>query len=189
MSAETRPISGLAGGTTGSGTFRPDIEGMRAVAVLLIMFYHAGIPAIPGGYIGVDVFFVISGFLITGLLLRELEDTATIRRARFYARRIRRLLPAAALVLAAVAVLTLVALPTLRWAGIATDIRWSSLYAVNWRFAAQAVDYLASEEAASPLQHFWSLAVEEQFYVVWPLLLLGTKRSPSEAGAHCARSC
>lgn len=161
---------------TGSESFRPDIEGMRAVAVLLIMLYHAGIPMVPGGYIGVDVFFVISGFLITGLLLRELEATGTISRTRFYARRIRRLLPAAALVMVAVAVLTFIALPTLRWAGVAADIRWSALYLVNWRFAGQAVDYLAAEEAASPLQHFWSLAVEEQFYLVWPLLLLGLSR-------------
>lgn len=175
--AQTNLEQGLiAPSPTGSESFRPDIEGMRAVAVLLIMLYHSGIPVIPGGYVGVDVFFVISGFLITGLLVRELEASGTIDRARFYARRIRRLLPAAALVLAAVAILTFVALPKLRWMSVASDIQWSALYAVNWRFAGQAVDYLASEEAASPLQHFWSLAVEEQFYLVWPLLLLGLVR-------------
>jgi peptidoglycan/LPS O-acetylase OafA/YrhL len=173
MTAKTEFASSM---TTGSGHFRPDIEGMRAIAVLLILLFHAGIPLFPGGYVGVDVFFVISGFLITGLLIRELEASGTIRRARFYARRIRRLLPAAALLLVAVTALTIVALPTLRWAGIATDIRWSALYAVNWRFAEQAVDYLAAEEAAGPLQHFWSLAVEEQFYLLWPLLLLGAGR-------------
>ncbi len=178
MTVSLRPMIGSAPADSdlakaiGSGSFRPDIEGLRAVAVLLILLYHAGIPAIPGGYIGVDVFFVISGFLITGLLLRELEDSGTINRGRFYARRVRRLLPAAAIVLVSVAALTIIALPTLRWAGIAADIRWSALYSVNWRFAAQASDYLAAQEAASPLQHFWSLAVEEHFYLVWPLVLL-----------------
>ncbi|NNC74804.1 MAG: acyltransferase [Acidimicrobiia bacterium] len=158
--------------TTGSGSFRPDIEGMRAVAVVLVMLYHAGLPWFSGGYIGVDVFFVISGFLITGLLVRELEATHHIDLARFYARRVRRLLPAAGVLLASVAGLTILLLPVTRWINIGRDVQWSALYAVNWRFANRAVDYLAADDAASPVQHFWSLAVEEQFYLVWPLLLL-----------------
>ncbi|MBT8493019.1 MAG: acyltransferase, partial [Deltaproteobacteria bacterium] len=158
--------------TTGSGAFRPDIEGMRAVAVVLVMLYHAGIPWFSGGYVGVDVFFVISGFLITGLLVRELEATQHIDLARFYARRVRRLLPAAGFTLAAVAALTVAFLPVTRWLSVGRDIQWSALYAVNWRFAGRAVDYLTADEAASPVQHFWSLAVEEQFYLVWPILLL-----------------
>jgi peptidoglycan/LPS O-acetylase OafA/YrhL len=96
--------------STGSDLHRPDIEGMRAIAVLLVLLYHAGIPAFSGGYVGVDVFFVISGFLITGLLVRELRATGTIDRSRFYARRIRRLLPATALVLSATAALTVMSL-------------------------------------------------------------------------------
>jgi peptidoglycan/LPS O-acetylase OafA/YrhL len=160
------------GDDTGSDHFRPDIEGLRAIAVVLVMLFHSGIPIFSGGYVGVDVFFVISGFLITGLLLREIERSGGADLGRFYARRIRRLLPATALVLAATAALTLLTLPATRWMSISRDIRWSALYAVNWRFAERAVDYLAADEAASPLQHFWSLSVEEQFYLVWPLLLL-----------------
>lgn len=157
---------------TGSDHYRPDIEGMRAFAVVLVLLSHAGIPAFRGGYVGVDVFFVISGFLITGLIVRELERSGTVDFRRFYARRIRRLLPAAALVLSTVAALTILVLPVIRWTRIAGDIRWSALYGVNWRFASGAVDYFTAEEAASPVRHFWSLSVEEQFYLVWPLLLL-----------------
>lgn len=142
------------------------------MAVLLVLGYHAGLPFLPGGFVGVDVFFVISGFLITGLIDREIRETGRLNLARFWARRVRRLLPATAVVLAAVAVMTIVVLPVTRWASVAWDIGASALYVVNWRLADQSVSYLASEDAPSPVQHFWSLAVEEQFYVVWPLLLL-----------------
>jgi peptidoglycan/LPS O-acetylase OafA/YrhL len=152
--------------------FRADIEGLRGLAVLLVLAFHAGVPAVSGGFVGVDVFFVISGFLITGLIVREVRTTGRLSLARFFARRARRLLPAAAVVLAAVAALTVAVLPPLRWSGVAGDLAASALYAVNWRLADQAVDYMASEQAASPLQHFWSLAVEEQFYLVWPLVVL-----------------
>jgi peptidoglycan/LPS O-acetylase OafA/YrhL len=149
-----------------------DIQGLRAVAVGLILLYHAGVPFLPGGYVGVDVFFVISGFLITGLIVRELRETQRLDLARFYARRARRLLPATAIIFVAVAAMTLLILPVTRWAGVAGDTAASALYVVNWRLAARSVDYLASEAAASPLQHFWSLAIEEQFYIIWPLLLV-----------------
>lgn len=152
--------------------FRADIEGLRAVAVLLVMAYHAGVPAFSGGFIGVDVFFVISGFLITGLIMREVAATGRLNLVNFYVRRARRLLPAVAVVLAAVAVMTLAVIPAVRWRGIAWDVLASSTYLVNWRFATQSVDYLASEEPPSPVQHFWSLAVEEQFYLVWPALII-----------------
>ncbi|MEQ7009806.1 acyltransferase family protein [Actinopolymorpha sp. B17G11] len=152
--------------------FRGDIEGLRGLAVLLVLVFHAGVPAVPGGFVGVDVFFVISGFLITGLIVREVRTTGRLSLARFYARRARRLLPAAAVVLAAVAGLTVAVLPPIRWSGVGGDLAASALYAVNWRLADQAVDYMASEQASSPVQHFWSLAVEEQFYLVWPLVLL-----------------
>jgi peptidoglycan/LPS O-acetylase OafA/YrhL len=152
--------------------FRRDIQGMRAIAVLLVLAYHAGVPAIAGGYIGVDVFFVLSGFLITGLMVREVRDTRYFKLSAFYARRIRRLLPASAVVLVASGIITLLVLPATRWSLIAGDIGASALYVVNWRFAIQSVDYLTSGAAASPVQHYWSLAVEEQFYLVWPVLLL-----------------
>ncbi|SDD03732.1 acyltransferase family protein [Auraticoccus monumenti] len=151
---------------------RDDIQGLRAVAVLLVLAYHAGVPGVRGGFVGVDVFFVISGFLITGLVVREVERTGRLDLRRFYARRIRRLLPATAVVLVGTVVLTAVALPVTRWESVLRDVVASALYVVNWRLAAQSVDYLASEQASSPVQHFWSLAVEEQFYVVWPLVVI-----------------
>ncbi|ANS78146.1 acyltransferase 3 [Serinicoccus hydrothermalis] len=151
---------------------RPDVEGMRAVAVLLVLLYHAGVPWLPGGFSGVDVFFVISGYLITGLLLREATRTGRVDLARFWARRARRLLPASALVLLTTAALTLAWVPQVRWREIGWDVVASGLYVVNWRLADRSVDYLAEDSVASPVQHYWSLAVEEQFYVLWPLLVL-----------------
>jgi peptidoglycan/LPS O-acetylase OafA/YrhL len=152
--------------------FRGDVEGLRAIAVGLVLLYHAGVPLLPAGFIGVDVFFVISGFLITQLLLRELRSTGNISLTRFYARRAKRLLPAAAVVLTATAAMVLAVIPKTRWSDIGGDIVASALYVVNWRFAERSVDYLAEDVQPSPVQHFWSLAVEEQFYLVWPLLLI-----------------
>ncbi len=151
--------------------FRPDIEGLRAVAVLLVLIYHAGLP-LENGFLGVDVFFVISGFLITGILVRELMASGTISWARFVGRRVRRLLPAAMLVLVVTSAVTWFAVPGLRRREIGTDLAAAALYGVNWLFAHRAVDYLASDTSPSPVQHYWSLAVEEQFYVVWPLALI-----------------
>ncbi|MCR6689490.1 acyltransferase [Cellulomonas sp.] len=151
--------------------FRRDVQGLRAVAVALVLAFHAGLP-VPGGFVGVDVFFVVSGFLITGLIADEVARTGRLRLGRFYARRARRLLPAAALALTAVVVATLVWLPVTRWREIAGDVVATALYVVNWRLADRSVDYLAEGAAASPVQHFWSLAVEEQFYVIWPLLVV-----------------
>ncbi|MGZ9276917.1 MAG: SGNH hydrolase domain-containing protein [Candidatus Limnocylindrales bacterium] len=154
------------------GPFRPDIEGLRAVAVMLVLAYHARVPGIGGGYIGVDVFFVVSGFLITGLILRELETTGTVSLPTFYARRARRLLPAALVVIAATVLASAVLLPPLRVVDVASDGAASAVYLGNIRFAIQATDYLQAELAPSPLLHFWSLGVEEQFYLFWPALLL-----------------
>jgi peptidoglycan/LPS O-acetylase OafA/YrhL len=151
--------------------FRPDIEGLRAVAVALVVLYHAGVTWLPGGYVGVDVFFVLSGFLITGMLAGELRDRGTFSLAAFYARRVRRLLPASALVLVATVVLMRVVASPLWGVGFRGDAIATSLYASNLRFAAQATSYLA-DPAPSPLLHYWSLAIEEQFYLCWPVLLL-----------------
>ena len=153
-------------------TRRADIEGLRALAVLLVLGYHARLPFLRGGFVGVDVFFVVSGFLITGLILREVAATGGLHLGRFYARRARRLLPATALVFVVTAALTLLVLPATRWRTIGGDIAAAAGYVVNWRLAEQSVDYLAQGAAASPVQHFWSLSVEEQFYLVWPLLLV-----------------
>ncbi|SOD71578.1 peptidoglycan/LPS O-acetylase OafA/YrhL [Jatrophihabitans sp. GAS493] len=152
-------------------TFRPDVEGMRAVAVALVVLYHCGVTAIPGGYVGVDVFFVISGFLITSLLVREFETGGRISISDFYARRFRRILPAATVVLIATVAASALFLPITRIASIAKDAIWTSVFMANFRFSATGTNYLSAAAPPSPLQHYWSLAVEEQFYFVWPLLL------------------
>jgi peptidoglycan/LPS O-acetylase OafA/YrhL len=151
--------------------FRGDIEGLRAVAVLLVVAFHAGVSVISGGFVGVDVFFVLSGFLITGLLVDEVRRSGTISLADFYARRIRRLLPLSTLVLVATAVATFLLIPPIDRKGIAGDLVGAALWGANWRFAAESTQYMADTDK-SPVLHFWSLSVEEQFYVVWPLLLL-----------------
>ncbi|QIM19317.1 acyltransferase [Leucobacter coleopterorum] len=151
--------------------FRPDIQGLRAVAVGVVLLFHANAPFLPGGFVGVDVFFVISGYLITGILLREATATGRIRLASFYAKRARRILPAATIVLVATGILTVLFLPQIRWQDIGIEIAAAAVYVVNWVLAANT-DYLNADVAASPLQHFWTLAVEEQFYIVWPLIIL-----------------
>lgn len=151
-----------------------EVQALRAVAVLAVVVYHIWPTRLPGGYVGVDVFFVISGFLITAHLLRELGRTSRVRFGEFYARRARRLLPAALVVLAATGVLTAVLLPERQWPQIFREIIGAAFYVENWVLALDSVDYLAQNaNVASPVQHFWSLSVEEQFYLVWPLLLLG----------------
>ncbi|MFI6323941.1 acyltransferase family protein [Nonomuraea sp. NPDC050556] len=151
---------------------RDDIEGLRAVAVLLVLGFHAAVPGLGGGFVGVDVFFVISGFLITGLILRDLGQ-GRFSLADFYARRARRILPAAGVVLVVTAVAGWVLLPGVRLQDLAGDVLTAALYIANWRFIGQQTDYLAAERDPSPLLHYWSLAVEEQFYLVWaPLALL-----------------
>ncbi len=154
-------------------TFRPDVQGLRAVAVVTVIAAHAGWGRVSGGYVGVDVFFTISGFLITSLLLREVTRTGRLRLVDFYARRARRLLPAAGLVLVATVLASLVLLPLIRAPEIMRDSVWASLFGANFRFAAVGTDYFAQGEPLSPLQHFWSLSVEEQFYLVWPVLIVG----------------
>jgi peptidoglycan/LPS O-acetylase OafA/YrhL len=161
----------------GRATHRLDIEGLRGVAVILVVLFHAGIAGVAGGFIGVDVFFVISGFLITGLLLRELNATGTVSLPAFYARRALRLLPAAALVLVVTLVASVVCLPPLLVPAVAGDVTAASLYVSNIGFAVQATDYFAAGQAPSPILHYWSLGVEEQFYLFWPALVLLAARA------------
>ncbi|MEX2503314.1 MAG: acyltransferase family protein [Egicoccus sp.] len=151
---------------------RPDIEGLRAVAVMLVLLFHADVPGFDGGYVGVDVFFVLSGFLITRLLLDERDRTGTIRLREFYARRLRRLLPASSVVILFTVVTAWLVVPPLLFPSVAVDGLWAAGWLANYRFVGQGLDYLASAGAESPLLHFWSLAVEEQFYLLWPALIL-----------------
>ncbi len=155
-----------------SSRYRADIQGLRGISVGLVLLWHAGFDWIPAGYVGVDAFFVISGFLITGILIRERARTGSVSLPMFYARRAKRLLPASAFMIFSTVILTLLLVPRIRWSGIAEDAIGSALYFQNWRLSSQAVDYLAQEDVASPFQHFWSLAVEEQFYLIWPILIL-----------------
>jgi peptidoglycan/LPS O-acetylase OafA/YrhL len=154
--------------------YRADIEGLRAVAVLAVVLYHAEVPGIGGGFVGVDVFFVISGFLITGLLWREVGATGGVRLRGFYGARARRLLPASAFVGVITMIGAAILLPPLQARSAMGDGIASALYVSNYRFILQGVDYSAPYLPPSPFQHYWSLGVEEQFYVVWPLLILGT---------------
>ena len=155
-----------------SKEFRPDIEGLRALAILSVVLYHAG-EWLPGGFTGVDVFFVISGFLITGIVLREHAATGAIDLARFWARRARRILPQATLVLVATAVASAFLLPPLLIEPVGEDILRASYFWLNWRAAGRAVDYSDPGNDLTPVLHYWSLGVEEQFYLVWPVVLVG----------------
>ncbi len=149
---------------------RRDIQALRAIAVTLVVVYHFWPEGLTGGYVGVDVFFVISGFLITLHLLQK-----PIRGARdlfsFWARRVRRLIPAASLVLVVTLAASLVWLPSTVHARVAQEVMASSLYVENWWLALSSTDYLATDQLHSPTQHYWSLSVEEQFYILWPVLL------------------
>ncbi len=177
MTATTeRPVERPAGSTgrpapAAAHRFRGDVEGLRAVAVGLVLLDHAvGWPS--GGFIGVDVFFVISGFLITGLLLRERERTGRISFRAFYVRRARRLLPAAVATLAATPLVAWLLFLGGRFQQTLEEAAWALLFGANVHFAQLGTDYFQQTAAPSPVQHFWSLAVEEQFYLVWPVLVL-----------------
>ncbi len=168
------PVHGVQGERLPQKGFRPDIEGLRAVAVVAVVLFHAGVPGVGGGFIGVDVFFVISGFLITGMLWREVSSTGGVRMGRFYGARARRLLPASAVVGVVTAIGSAILLSPLEVRSVLKDGIACALYVGNYRFARQGIDYLASDRPPSPFQHYWSLGVEEQFYLVWPPLIIAT---------------
>lgn len=155
-----------------STRFRTDIQALRALAVAAVVINHLWHDRLPGGYVGVDVFFVISGFLITSHLFGEVARTGRVRLGAFYARRIRRLLPAALLVLLVSAILVALYLPYPRWERNAIEIAASASYIENWVLAAMSVNYSALNDSATVAQHYWSLSVEEQFYLVWPILMV-----------------
>jgi peptidoglycan/LPS O-acetylase OafA/YrhL len=166
---------------------RREIQALRALAVLGVLLFHLWPGRLPGGFVGVDVFFVVSGYLISDHLLREYERAGTISLPRFWARRIRRLLPASLLVLLVTAFAVWLWVPDTRWAQFGSEVIASALYVENWALAAQSVDYMALSNAKSPVQHFWSLGVEEQFYVLWPLLILAAVAIATIARAASGR--
>ena len=150
--------------------FRPDIQGLRTLAVLAVVLDHANIPGFAGGFTGVDVFFVISGFLITGLLIGDVAKHGRVRLLAFYARRAARILPAATVVIIATALGSAALLGVLAARSVFADALWAVFFAANVHFAAVGTNYFA-QSTTSPLLHYWSLAVEEQFYLVWPFLI------------------
>jgi peptidoglycan/LPS O-acetylase OafA/YrhL len=152
---------------------RRDIQALRAVAVASVLVFHLWPNRLSGGYVGVDVFFAISGFLITSRLLAEIEKTGRVRAGPFWARRAKRLVPASASVLMAVAVTVVVAVPRHLWRQFLDEVIASALQVENWLLANNSVSYHATDNTPSPTQHFWTLSVEEQFYFALPLLMLG----------------
>src|SRR5690349_21442462 len=162
--------------------FRSDLEGLRGIAILLVVLFHAGVAAAAGGFVGVDVFFVLSGFFITAMLAGEASETGTVDLSSFWANRSLRLLPALLVVL-------LFTLGAVMWlyapidrAEIARNARAVALYSGNLEFARSSTDYFRAQE--NPLLHTWSLGVEEQFYIVWPLLVLGVAALTARAARH-----
>ena len=154
--------------------FLPHVQGLRAIAVLCVVLYHFWPGRITGGYIGVDIFFVISGFLITSHLMREVTATGTVKLGQFWARRARRLLPASLLVLlfCAVVVMSPYLMPTSALPNEVREILSSTFYVENWYLALNSADYLNHSGSPTTVQHYWSLSLEEQFYVMWPLIML-----------------
>src|SRR6185437_6468692 len=152
--------------------YRADIEGLRAVAILLVVAVHSGVQWLPGGFVGVDVFYILSGYLITGLLVQESVTTGRLRFANFYARRLRRLLPALLLMLAVTCVLANMLMPPTELPGQASNAASAALWLSNFQFAFWNLDYFAPASDTALFLHTWSLGVEEQFYLVWPLLVV-----------------
>src|SRR5688572_22513716 len=156
-----------------AGVFRADIEGLRALAILCVVAFHAGIRGMSGGFIGVDVFFVLSGYLITALLVREVDTSGRIDLLAFYVRRARRLLPGLLFVVALVCGVSYWLLSPQEQSIVSRTAFSTALYYSNVWFSRNSVRYLDAPADDNPLLHTWSLAVEEQFYLVWPLVVLG----------------
>ncbi|GAB3447602.1 acyltransferase family protein [Streptomonospora sediminis] len=180
------PAGGTAAASPAPGSrYRPEIQGLRAVAVVLVAVYHIWFNRVSGG---VDVFLLLTGFLITGSLVRAVERGGSVGFASFIARLVRRLVPAAAVVLASVSAAALVLLPASQWQAVADQVFASALYFENWHLALNAVDYMAQNSAASPLQHFWSLSIQGQFYLLWPPLIAAAAFAAARLGVPVRRA-
>ena len=172
-----RSPSGPSGGTVARGRpivfgYVPALDGLRAISVLGVMLYHGGAPILSGGFLTIDVFFVLSGFLITSLLLGEWTKRMTIRLGQFWARRARRLLPALLVMLVGVAIYAKVFATPGEFASLRLDSLSTLFYVSNWHFIASGGNYFNLTAQPSPLGHMWSLSIEEQFYIVWPPVAL-----------------
>lgn len=172
---ETTRAGGAGEGHT-AFQYRPALDGLRGVAVLLVIVFHVGATSLRNGYVGVDAFFVLSGFLVTSILITELSRSGSLQLSVFYARRVRRLLPASAAVILSVAVIWPLVAPVAQLDAVAADARAAALYFANWQFIISGTNYEAELASASPLVHFWSLSIEEQFYFVFPLVLFALWR-------------
>lgn len=162
-------------------TYRPQLDGLRTLAVYFVLIYHCGVGVLGGGFIGVDVFFVLSGFLVSNVILSEIDQNGRLSLSNFYARRVRRLLPAAVLMVMVTSLLYLVIAGYLQRLEVVSDARAALLYYANWHFLIESNDYFAQAQAPSPFLHFWSLSIEEQFYLGFPLLILLLARTGKSA--------
>ncbi len=160
-------------GVSAHSHYRPHLDGLRTIAVYLVVAFHAGLGRLSGGFIGVDIFFVLSGFLVTQVLLRDLSAVGRVRGRQFYARRVRRILPAAAITLVVTALVYAAVASPVELLDVVGGFRAAFLYVANWFFIRESSDYFAANVESNPVLQFWSLAIEEQFYLVWPLVLGG----------------
>jgi peptidoglycan/LPS O-acetylase OafA/YrhL len=167
--------------------YRPHLDGLRAVAVYLVVLFHAGVDHFSGGFIGVDVFFVLSGYLVTQLLMRDLRSRGAIRFPRFYARRMRRLLPASLVALLTTAIVYSAVASRADTSSAVNAFKAAFLYVANWFFIHRSANYFATDVNNNPVVHFWSLAVEEQFYFIWPILLGGLYAVTRRFDRHAMR--
>ena len=156
--------------------YRPSLDGIRAIAVVSVLVYHLDASWLPGGYLGVDIFFVMSGYLITSLLIIEHRGKGRISLTDFWARRVRRLLPALAVMIVGVAIYYSAFAADLELVGLRGDLLSALFYVANWRFISSGQSYFEQYVGVSPVRHTWSLAIEEQFYLVWPIITLVTLR-------------